>query len=178
MSDIIAGTFSDFKLVRSRKVVQLIIEVPLEKATDALTLLGGMPNPAAETWCGIARLDPSKFQSGDTAPGREAEGSLSRSPVSRPHKPVAADKRLAQRAGILCNDPLFQKWLGEVASDWLLQDDAVVDEHDAANYVRNYCKVDSRSKIVPGTPAGKSFEVLEAAFLGWRDHDMPAEIPA
>ena len=46
MSKPSAGTFSDFKIVRGRKVAQLVIEVPLEKANEVLAALGGVPQPA------------------------------------------------------------------------------------------------------------------------------------
>lgn len=164
-----AACYSDWKLIRTRKTVQIVLEIPVEKSNEAYSALGGMPNAGEEIWVAVARLDPSKIKSGDSTPDRESDGQLGRSPGSRSHKPVAPDKRLAQRAGILCADPLFQKWLGEI-------ENVIMDERHAANYVRNYCEVDSRSKIIPGTAAGRDFEVLEGKFLGWRDHDMPAEI--
>lgn len=50
------ATYSDVKFIKTRQVVQFIFEVPIEDATRAMEMLGGMPNPAAEVWCGIARL--------------------------------------------------------------------------------------------------------------------------
>ncbi len=37
----ICATFSDFRLVKGRKVCQLVCEVPLEQADAALAALGG-----------------------------------------------------------------------------------------------------------------------------------------
>src|ERR1043165_3840449 len=51
------ATYSDVKLIKSRKVVQIVFEIPLEGWDAASLALGGMPNPAAEVWCGIARLE-------------------------------------------------------------------------------------------------------------------------
>ena len=50
----IRATYSDVKLVKTRKVFQLIFEVPIEDADNALRVLGGLPRPAAERWVGIA----------------------------------------------------------------------------------------------------------------------------
>lgn len=52
----ICATFSDFRLVKGRKVCQLVCEVPLEQADAALAALGGLPNPHAERWVGIVPL--------------------------------------------------------------------------------------------------------------------------
>lgn len=52
----IEAAYSDFKLIKGRKVVQLIFEVPLEKANEAFHVLGGMPNPTSEVWVAVARL--------------------------------------------------------------------------------------------------------------------------
>lgn len=49
--------YSDFKLVRTRGVIQLIFEVPIEKADHALQALGGMPAQGASTWFAIAKME-------------------------------------------------------------------------------------------------------------------------
>lgn len=53
-----SATYSDLKLIKTRKVVQFVFEVPLEAAGHAMNVLGGMPSPMAETWFAIARLTP------------------------------------------------------------------------------------------------------------------------
>jgi hypothetical protein len=146
------ATYSDFKLIRSRKVVQLVFEVPLESANEAYEVLGGMPNPAAEIWCAVARLELS----GAVA----TEGGGANAPAAPRY--VGSEKRLAQRAGILCNDPPFWKFIEHI-SGYLPSD-----EEDAAGYVRKYCRVASRSGIIPGTPAGNHFEELLNRYAGWK----------
>lgn len=167
------ATYSDFKLIRSRKVVQIILEVPLENSATVLSALGGMPNPGEEIWVGVAKLDLSKLQSGASAPGEAmAESPPGKAVASRQHKPVAPERRLTVRAGILCSDPVFRKWLGEICRK------RDVTENEAAIFIRTECDVPSRKDITPGSEAALQFEKMEGAFLGWRDHDMPAEIPA
>jgi hypothetical protein len=51
------GTFADFRLIKTRNVCQIVIEVKLEEANQALAALGGLPQPATEAWVAIARLE-------------------------------------------------------------------------------------------------------------------------
>jgi hypothetical protein len=79
MTDAVAilATFSDFQLVRSRKVARLVFEVPIEQAKAALDVLG-MPNPVGETWCGIARtVSPGRGKAAGDGIYREANTSPS-----------------------------------------------------------------------------------------------------
>lgn len=75
---------------------------------------------------------------------------------------VAPEKRLVQRAGILCSDPLFQAFLLEnkmIPSK---------NENDAAVAVRMICGVDSRVEIIPGSASAKVFDDLYGKFIAWR----------
>lgn len=92
------GTFSDFKLVKTRSCAQFVIEVPLENADAALTALGGLPQAKAEIWVGVARLVKNATQE----------------PKER--TPWSQMPRVKQ-AGILCTDERFIKFMGAVNSD-------------------------------------------------------------
>ncbi len=59
-SAVFEATYADWKLIKTRKVVQIVLEVPVEAADHAYQVLGGMPNHAAEAWLAIAKLDKSK----------------------------------------------------------------------------------------------------------------------
>jgi hypothetical protein len=50
MSDVAAikATFSDFRLIKGRKQAQLVLEVPIEQADNALAALGGIPQPHSD----------------------------------------------------------------------------------------------------------------------------------
>jgi hypothetical protein len=198
---IFRASYSDWKLIRTRKCVQIILEVPLEGglAHAAYAALGGMPDPAAETWVAVAHLDPETVKevmpdiTGPTPaqpndmPSREEVmpdttveygPSNKTSPASGPdiparaHKPVAAEKRLAQRAGILCADPEFREFIRKVFNE------VIGNKDDAANFVRRYCRIDSRSKITLGTEAGNLFDRLHSNFITWRDSDKYVEASA
>src|SRR5580704_17664915 len=88
------ATFVKTIPVGGRKMVQFVFEVPVEKATEALNMLGGFPNAAESTWVGIARL----------VNGGGAEGGSANAPVTN---------RLAVRAGILCHAINFHHFLNE-----------------------------------------------------------------
>jgi hypothetical protein len=150
MSDAAAfkATYSDFRLVRSRKVVQLVFEVPLEKSADALACLGGMPNPAAETWCAIARLDLDK-----------AEQFVPE--IARPNK-------LAQLIGIRCNDKMFWQFLMN-RYRVIFSTNAHKSSEIAAEFVRDFCKVESRADIQGNPEAALRWDLLESSFICWRD---------
>jgi hypothetical protein len=53
----IRGTFSDFRLIKGRKCAQIICEIPIEEADAALSVLGGIPQPASERWIALAPLN-------------------------------------------------------------------------------------------------------------------------
>jgi hypothetical protein len=84
------GSFADFKLVKTRKTAQIIIEVPIEEADKALQALGGLPQPMSETWVAIARLETKQRVV--------------------PLKPD--NTKLSFEAALRCREPLFQRYLG------------------------------------------------------------------
>jgi hypothetical protein len=51
-----SASYSDWKVIKGRKVIQIIFEVPMEAAGHAYNVLGGMPNFGADEWFAIARL--------------------------------------------------------------------------------------------------------------------------
>jgi len=50
------GTYSDFKIVKTRNVAQVIVEIPLEQAEEFVNMFG-MPTPNMEKWVAVARLN-------------------------------------------------------------------------------------------------------------------------
>jgi hypothetical protein len=44
-----------------------------------------------------------------------------------------------------------------------------------AEKFRQFCKVESRKEILPGTEAALRFDLLESAFIGWRERDAVVE---
>ena len=147
MPKVIKATFSDWRPVKGRKVLQMVFEIPLEQTSEVLTMLGA-PMPDSETWCAIALLDMRKF---------DADGNL-------PDEPRAGrafcELPFPQQAGIKSNDLKFQLWLSKK--------DVGRECEDAAEAIRLWCGVTSRADIQPGTKAGERWLALLREFEGIR----------
>ena len=148
------ATYSDWKLIRSRKVVQIVLELPLEAAGEAYEVLGGMPNPGAETWCAIARLNQGRVGH------QESSASSPASDDPTPAGPVQALRSPAARAGMLCGKPKF--WAFLRARGY-----SVRDAEQAAQYVRETCAVKSRADILPGSEAEQRLNLIVSSFQAW-----------
>lgn len=129
----IAGTFADYRTVKTRKVLQLIIEVPIEQQEQAFERLG-FPVPDRDLWVAVARMDLD---------------AASKAPAPKP------DRTLAQRAGILCNDVAFQRWIGVPDGD----------VEAAAEAMRTRLSIPSRRVLDESDTAAQAFREMEARFL-------------
>jgi len=166
------------RTVAGRKNYQIVLEGPVEDLPKVLQAIGNI-NPATSTWLAIARLDPEIVK--EVMPDKPEHGNLptnDTSPASGPdiparaHKPVAAEKQLAQLAGMLSKKKLFHQYLVKIHG-W-----KGVTNNVAADFIRDYCGVVSRSNIIAGTFAGDKFEELNYAFNRWRDADKYVEVSA
>jgi hypothetical protein len=140
----IQATFSDFRLVKGRKVAQLVLEIPLEQADAALSTLGGIPQPHSERWVALARLN-----------GHVPE------PKPDKEKQRWRDLRLAAQASIRCTEPVFWRFI---------QDEYKAPSHDeeqAAKFVRRYCGVESRSELNLNPSSAEAWERLESKYQAW-----------
>ena len=89
--------FTSYKPVPSRKVLQLVFEVPLETQKATFEVLG-YPTPGESTWVAVARLN--------TKPQAQAEG------ATAPNKSWDTMSR-SQRAALRLKSEAFQIWLAE-----------------------------------------------------------------
>jgi hypothetical protein len=92
----IAGSYSDLKLVKSRSVCQVVVEIPIEQAERFIAAFG-MPIPGSEKPVALALLN---------AEPKKPEEQVRRHFAQLPR---------SQQAALMCNDPAFQKWCGEDA---------------------------------------------------------------
>ncbi len=155
------ATYADWKLVKTRAVVQVVFEVPLADADAAYDVLGGMPNAAHEHWFGIAAIK-------EVMPNNPSE-SISKSdarPEPKQDKPARAkrdwrDIPPAQQAGIRRNDPVFAAFLKEErASDWR-------EASDAVECVRLICGVQSCKELGSDHRARVIWHQLDEQFQAW-----------
>lgn len=137
------AVFSDWKVIKTRACVQIVFELPIEKADDAYQVLGGMPVAAKEVWCGIARL-------GAQAITKERRSFAEMSP--------------AQQAGMLCDDVAFRRYLEQRVCT------PCTTVEQAAEIVRDYCEVHSRSEIT------KDNQYWSEIVNGYRSWQREAEV--
>lgn len=143
---IIRATYSEWKMVKTRKVLVLSFEVPLEAQAAVMAALG-TPMPDAETWVAIARL-----RQGGAEPVSEPEQPV----IEHQHEPeLPKRKSLAQIAGILCSSKAFQKWSGNATSD------------EAAEWLRGHCNITSRSQLDMNEDAAAIFRDMRGDFDAW-----------
>jgi len=134
------GTYSDWRLVKTRAVIQVIFEVPLADADTAYEVLGGMPVYANERWFGIAAIDAKKTE---------------------PQKRDWRDLQPAQQAGIRCEDPIFIAFLKEARpEDWH-------ESQEAAACVRLICGVHSRVELGTNQKARVIWHQLDESYQAW-----------
>jgi hypothetical protein len=53
---IFTATYADWKVIKTRQMVQVVFEIPIGAERHAYNILGGMPNHGKEAWFAIARL--------------------------------------------------------------------------------------------------------------------------
>lgn len=162
-SDAFSATYSDWKLIRTRAVVQIVLEVPVEQADHAYNVLGGMPNAAKEIWVGVARFKPGTEVMPNQGPGAKTADKTV--PALDSTTPARARKSwhelaLSAQAGMLCDDPSFDRFLREQFSTY--------HGFPIADAVRHYCDVKSRKDILPDTDAGRKWKRLVAYYREWQ----------
>ena len=135
----IEAEFADFKIIKTRSVAQIILEVPIELADKALHELGGVPQPASNQRVAVAALNADR--------------------VITQEKPKQRfeDFKLAKQAGILCGDAAFINFLSEVYN-W---------KSDPPNFIYVKCNIDSRRELDTNSAAAAKFKALQTDFMAW-----------
>jgi hypothetical protein len=142
MTGAFAGTYSDLRFVKSRKVAQVVIEMPIEDANRFLVAFGA-PDPGREVWCAIARLN--------NAP--EPDNAIQ---LEKPRRQWDS-LRPSARAAMLCNETAFQAYI------------KVQDAEQAAEKVRRHCGIESRRELDADETKRMKFEMVERDFQRWRE---------
>lgn len=139
------ATYSDWKLVKTRGVVQVVMEVPLADADKAYEVLGGMPDPSSEQWFGIAALR-------DQLPKQIEKG-------KRDWRHLLPQ----EQAGIRCEEIAFGVFLDEeYPEEWHES------MHDTAECVRLLCGVKSRSELTTNSAARTIWHQLDDKYQAWK----------
>src|SRR6185437_15843130 len=149
MTAAIRACFAEWRMVKTRKVLTLCFEVPLEQQAEVLTILGA-PMPDAEIWCGIARLNEGPATKSDRADAAKLR-----------YAAQSPQEQAVTRAAMLPKNPMFREWLTEYTG-WLSGE---MTEEEAAWSIRHECGVDSRRELSTDAGAYKAFLALESAWL-------------
>jgi hypothetical protein len=150
------GDYVDLKFIKSRKIAQIWIEIPIEDATQFVADFGA-PNPAFGIPIALARLNKGIEAVSDDAAveGKAAQKAREQELKGGP---------LAKRAGILCNEKAFWKFIS------LYREEPIPEVNSsklAACYVRGWCGVESRAELDHNQEAARKFHDLEASYRAW-----------
>jgi len=129
---VITGTYSDFKLIKTRQVAQIIIEVPLEKAEHVINIFG-VPKPNEEKWVAVAHMRTEPVQTNARA------------------------SKAIQQAGILGGDFAFGTWLKESRG---MSEVNPADKTTIENAIRALIGVKSRAEMRSNDQSLKMWENL------------------
>jgi hypothetical protein len=139
------GTYSDFKVIKSRKVIQVVIEIPIEQGNSFVGMFG-VPNPSEEVWVAIAELD------------RRA---MTGQRITREEEFEAA--KAIKSAGILCKSEIFGGWLRDYR-----EMDVDPNNHDSiARALRALLGVKSRADMRNIQEAVTAFNRLKGEYDAW-----------
>jgi hypothetical protein len=133
------ASYTDWKLIRTRGCIQIVFEIPLEVADRVYQVLGGMPNAGHENWFAIAKIKEEAV-------------------MEEKAKKSWHELSMTQQAGMLSNDPAFQKFLRETTE---------FNHTDYPVMIRELCKVTSRKDILPDTEAGEMWKGLVSEYRAW-----------
>lgn len=140
---IVAGEFTHFRHLKTRKVVVLEVEIPEELFQDAISKLG-MPIGGESKPVAIALLDKSVVKESFT--GEPTEG-----------------EKLRTRAVMLCKERGFQ-----IFCESLDKNIIVFNENHAREFLINYCNIKSRSELATNIEAQNKFKELLESYKAWQ----------
>lgn len=151
---IIQATFAEWRMVKGRKVLQIICEVPLEAQGEVFAALGA-PMPDSDTWVAIARLNGKQPAIEQEPEAHQLEGPAN-DDADRPPRP------LSQVAAILCNIVAFRRFIHEKGGY-----EVVPSVDEAATWVRERCGVSSRREFDTDSAAASNFRRIRSEYDYW-----------
>ena len=133
---VVQGTYADFKLVKTRNVVQMIVEVPIEQA-EQITTKFGMPQPHEEKWVAVALIKQEKVEVNNEA------------------------NRAIQQAGILGQEVAFGVWLKNTRPELQVDPNNIASIQQA---IRSITGVASRRDFKTDSLALEAWQKLHAQY--------------
>lgn len=134
-----SADYVDLRFIKSRKVAQVVVEIPIEQAA-AFVATFGTPNPAEGVPVALARLVPTQEAPREPAKDRRR----------------FTDLPPSQQAAIRCNETNFWRFA------------SVADDTEAAEFVRKRCRVRSRSDLNTNAEAAERWNAIEGDYFAWQ----------
>lgn len=177
---IIAGTFADLKTVKTRSVVQMIVEVPIERAEEVVMMFG-FPQPGSEVTVAVARLiakenspapsqgitggDPSEPSSDEVPAAGSRKGIFVGQSEQAPKRRRLEDMTASNAAALAIKMPQFQRFM------------SVSDESEADARLKNLLVIGSKSDLNDeSTGAARDWRELLESFRTWQIHQRYADM--
>lgn len=139
----IKGTYSDFKIVKTRNVAQVIIEIPIEEANDRFIKLFGLPNPQEETWVAVAKLHSERMPE-----------------ISQ------EQKNKVTQAVLACKDKDFGTFLRDVKNVNEIDTGSI---ESISQGLKTFLGISSRKQLLDDTGAVRAFDDLYSDFKRWKN---------
>ncbi len=142
----IQGTFADLKTVKTRSVVQMIIEVPIEQGKQVVDAFG-FPQPGSEIPVAVARLNPS---------AAKQEKPTRKPAATRAEKRHWNEMSRVQQAAIRCNNYDWRHWAG-LPDTWGAE--------DVAQWLRQSLVIESRKELDTDPEKAAAWDALDGRFI-------------
>ena len=161
---VVAGSFADIRTVKSRSVVVLMIEVPIERAAEVVEMFG-FPQPGAEVPVAVARLVQPAAEPTPAAHAHAAG-------TPRPTGQKWDECLYAKQVSTACGDPEFREWLrgrcGSVATPT---------NNEAVTEVKRMVGIRSRKELDadPEGHAVRCWNELYGEYKRWRSERIGQE---
>ena len=139
--------------------IKVTAHIPVEDG-PLLTAALGWPTYTTPTPVAIAVLDTQAIRQQQQEVANTETAESSPSPSQTPPAGGTPNKR-TQLAGMMCKDPLFQKYIISIG----VKDGPF----DTVEFIHNYLGVPSRKDIQEGTIVARMFDNLYNSFRLWRD---------
>jgi hypothetical protein len=134
----IKATFTDYRRIKSRKVMQIVFEVPLETWPRDYKVLG---EPEIETsqWFAIARMT----------------GAAEPAPAPKDHQ-----SNLAANAALMMQEPIFTLFMRDMVPDHR--------SDNVDNLLKRYLGISSKSELNTDAAAAARWRDLRAEYEAWK----------
>lgn len=167
------ASYSDLKLVKTRGVCQIVLELDITQAERFIAAFG-IPNSAKEKHVAIAALLNNPAPAADPRqPPSPLAGAGERSKQAKERYASAPPwTKDAMRASILCGDAKFQAWLRKHAPLYVAMISETA-EMTAARTVRGLIGAKTRAEIATDETVRGRFIALETTYR--QETDLAAE---